>query len=268
MKKSILSIIVMAMLLSMALFVASCNSSDNDGDGGISGVVLDPEELDPSQVDFYFAVTYLDFDEWDYREDYYVLNVIPINPMIDVENVIVMVDNEEIQGEFYYGYFIAEVQLNPGQEYEFKLIAGDTTYSANLKTTYNATNASFPDEFNPSQSHTVSWSLSNNNQYQIADAWSYLWDWENEDNDQESEYMKALSPSDRQHTFPANAVENFGPETEYELAIVQVNMKTSGKLVMMANSGVWADYYDYDYKNEDMKEKIANRSQKIIELLK
>ncbi len=272
MNKYLLPLISVFVIVCMLAFLTSCSSSDNDEDSGSFTDIFGPdgpEELDPSEWDFYLGVIHDDWDEDFTRDSTHLIVVMLINPDALTGDLTVKKDGETVALDNEWDVFwFGEIDLVMGQSYNFELVTPSKSYSASLQIPYNATSATFPETFDPTQSYTVSWNLQGNNKYQFAEAWSYLWDWEDWENDQESVYFEELSPSDRQHTFPANAVESFGPETEYDLSIIQADFKATGKLAAVAASAVYEWYYDHDYREEITRKDVTERVVRIIEHLK
>lgn len=258
-KKYFVPLVSVLLLVSFSLFIISCSSSDDKKDSGsITDIfgIGDIEDLDPSKWDFYLGVMH-DEDWDDYGRDMgYYITVVQINPQAATGNLTVKVDGNTVQMENWGFYWFGPADLQEGQTYNFSLDTGNKQYSASLQIPYNITSATFPSTFQVDQSHTVSWTLANNNKNQIAEAWSYYWDW---DEDQESHYYKELKPSDRQFTFPANCVEDFGPETEYDLGILQIDYKMANKLVAVAMTGAFEYYWDDDWSREVTIQKTMNR---------
>jgi hypothetical protein len=256
----------------MLAFITGCKSSSSNGDGSSIGDIFgpdgEPEDLNPADWDVYLAIFYDTYEEDWNREGTHYVSIMIINPTVMNGDVTFKIDGNVFELEGWEYWFFGAVDLVEGQSYNFEVSTGSNNYAATLQIPYNITSADFPQTFDPTEPYNVTWTLANNNKYQSVFAWSYLWDWEDEDNDQESEYFKEINNSARQHTFPANAIESFGPGTDYELGINQMDYKLNNKLVAVAVTQEYAWYYEDDFRSEETKETIKKKVLRIIEQLK
>jgi hypothetical protein len=228
-------------MLVILLALTGCKS-DSDGVTGIP-------DITPANFDWDVYILDLSGANEDLREDSYYISCewLGDESAITETDVFTIQFNDstpiQLQG---YGYwfgewsFAGEAMLNPGTSYNVKLMKNGTQEtSGTIKTPYRCY-ANFPAYYNPSTTAEITWSLSNNNQFQTAGISSYG-DWEAEVEEYD-EHFAELSPSARNYTIPANAVDNFGEWTEYEMLVMQVNFTKSGRTAFMATQGQGNNY--------------------------
>ncbi|MBW6514068.1 MAG: hypothetical protein K0B87_04870 [Candidatus Syntrophosphaera sp.] len=154
--------------------------------------------------------------------------------------------------------WMGEATVTPGQQYDVKLdVNGSTKVNTTLKIVYNAL-AQFPANYNPSGTGSMSWTLTADNQSQMASAISF-------DNDTMAEdiFDHELLPSDRSYVFPVNAVQNYGSLTTYTLEITQMNFKYRNKVMVVSAQ---SDNKDYGFggKSRDTQEYIARYCLRLL----
>ncbi len=139
------------------------------------------------------------------------------------------------------GMYFAAIEATEGQTYnvEYKY-NGVTKVSTDLKMAYACT-GTFPNTFNPAESATFNWTVSNNNQYQIAGGYATL-ESQTGDDDQEMDSFVEIPATDRTFTLGANKLTNFGTGTYYGLEIDQLNYKVVSKVALMSIAGDMAEY--------------------------
>lgn len=140
------------------------------------------------------------------------------------------------------------------------MIDGDVQCDANLRIVYPVT-GSFPEFYNPTMSSTMTWSLYDDNEEQVASLSSVNMEniWEDDDYYETSQ----LSPSARSFTFPANAVDDFGTATQFTMDITQLNVNTVNDVMLMSGHSAYQSY-GYGSKQERGRTQILNHYRKLI----
>jgi len=148
------------------------------------------------------------------------------------------IGGDEVDLDEWFGIWIGEKNLTPGEKYNFKLkIDGETVVNTNQKIVYNA-DATFPETYNPEETAYVEWTLENNNEHQVASVQAL----DPLDPEDDEIYDEELEPSARSYQFPADVVHYLGLGTVYTLEISEMNYKYVDD-VMVASSQ--ADSQDY-----------------------
>ncbi len=222
-------------LLVLTLFtflLSACGGNQDNGNPTM------PDICNPAIADWVISFTSLHEAKEDHVIFIYwngVHSQLPQNTQVQLK-----INGEEIpldSCQFEPGNYLGLYNLNSGTTYRIEFSVNNILKAqTDLRMVYQAS-ANFPNTFNPASSFAIDWSLSANNQYQIA----VLSSWHDED--QEDEYHKDLSPSARSYTFPANAVQNFGSGTEYGVYLTQANLKLVNKIACLSTHTLGADYY-------------------------
>ncbi len=270
MKKNLLVVISLLVTASMLMFFTGCADNDDDNDidngndvGPVSGI-FGPEDLDPDNYDFFLGIYYGIENR---PEDHYII-VMPVNPDYSDADVSLTANGQPIELMTYewFDEWFGSASLEEGESYIFELTTGSESYSADLTIPYNTTSISFPETYDPTQSHEVTWTLANDNENQFAYADSRLGEPDEYYDETDLPYIEVLNPSDRQHTFPADIVETYGPETKYELGILQTNFEISGRFATIAIS---PDHRTYDEEQREVTHlDIREHVIRLIEILK
>jgi len=256
MKKT--SFALMLLLLVSALIISACGDSSSDKVSGPPEVTwansdwdimfINGEAIGTKSVEFVISA-------------FWMGDPSGVNPD---DSASVVIDGTYYQLESFFGMpsmYMGLVNLNPGQTYNVKFIHNGTEKAAtDLQMPY-ACNATFPSTYNPSQSATFSWSLSNNNQYQYAGVSSYNPDEEDEYDDD----IKFIKPSARSHTVAANAVDSYGANTEYDLVVGQVTYKKANRISFSSFQGD-AAYYGMAKGTDNVSK--ALKAHRIIKALR
>ncbi len=244
-----LQLVLILLLAAMMLMVSACGDDDDDNGSGISGIPdITPENYD---WDIYF-IGYSHFDEKSMEYQVWAdwlgePEAISQNDMFTIK---INGETHEFYSESWGGYWsiYTTVELEPGTEYSVTFYKnGNSVASTNLKLVYQPT-VNFPSTYNPTEATEINWTMSGNNQYQGMSLMSFSADY-----DEEDDWEKTLSPSDRDVTIPANAVSSFGPETEYDITLVQLNFKKDKRVAFSSIAAIYAFYGD-SYALEDKLE--------------
>ncbi len=167
-----------------------------------------------------------------------------------LQDISLTIGGEEItlemfsDSEFYsIPLWVGAVTMTTGATFTYNLSVTEVngtshSYSANLASVYPTTTFNWPDTIVQGGAVEVSWTLPQNNQYQLANCTSYDFYYENDD-----EYEKELVNSIRSYTFPANCVDDFGVGTEYDYCIDQINQTTNGRFLVVSGYSNYMEYY-------------------------
>ncbi len=213
-------ILALLAVIALGLFVTACDD-DND--------ITDPAD----------ALWGVGISRIDNKTETHGVSVTWLGETADFvmpNSLAIEVGGDQISLMQYGQAWMGETTLNPGQVYNVKLVIdGDTMCDTELRTVYEAV-GDFPSAYDPSQSAEVSWTLSNDNDRQVATASSFSMKYNTDS------YEQVLSPSDRSFTFPADAVEDFGAATSFTLGISQMNIKTVNDVMLISSQGITETY--------------------------
>lgn len=213
-------ILALLAIIALGLFVTACNEDNDitDPEDAIWGVGI--SRIDNKTETHGVSVTWLG-EEADF--------VMPSSLTIEI-------GGNPISLMQYGQAWMGETTLNPGQVYNVKLVInGNTMCDTDLRTVYEAV-GDFPPTYDSTESAEVSWTLSNDNERQVATASSFSLKYNTDS------YEQVLSPSDRSFTFPAEAVEDFGAGTSFTLGISQMNIKTVNDVMLISSQGITESY--------------------------
>lgn len=191
----------------------------------------------------------------------YCLNL--INPPTSPTPINLKIDGSQVpMSLFFYipGVFSGITDLQQGETYDIEFIYNNVLkVDTTIRIAY-IPNANFPQSFASNQSAFLSWQLAGSNQYQFVGARS-----ENESTDQDSDYVKQIEPNIRSYTIPANAVQDYGPGTEYTLGVDEVNFKVVNRIAVMSIASDARNYHGKSITN-----KVSynyHKSKKILHLI-
>lgn len=251
-------VLLIALLLVSSFVLISCSEKKEKENNG--GGITDPGDLTPDKVDFAVYVYYgnEEDEEWD-REENHLVIINKINKDAVVSDLKLKINGElvmnlgmmPIGNSWYVAY-----ELEQGRNYTFELSTSAKTYTGALKTVYAPSSVTFPKGYTAEKSGLFEWTLSHNNQMQIFEAESELYD---TDKPKSSEFFKELNPSDRKYTMPANTLRHFGDGTRYWFSLTQMNSVTSGKLFICS---ICSNEYMDDWFFEEWG---VNRSERLVE---
>lgn len=133
--------------------------------------------------------------------------------------------------------FNAEAMLNPGTTYAVEFYKNGTKIAnSTLKTPYRAT-VTFPATFDPAMPASLSWSLAESNPFQAISVFGY-----DPENDDSSDAEIFISSSDRSYTIPAQTIESFGANGEYDITLMQADFHKAGRYAFTALHGRMNEY--------------------------
>lgn len=255
-----LGILLVLILALSALFLTSCKDKNNNN-------IVGPGEITPANTDWEIML----FQFGEQKANEYSISVSYWQAQTDItenDTFHLTIDGSEVMLSAYnYGGWWSiwgTTTLNPGQVYDIKFFRnGNEVASTSLRMPY-AADATFPATFNPTQSASFSWTLSNNNQYQFAGgtAYKYVPDGES----LYDEELEDISPGARSHTVPANALSDYGDGADYDLMVGQLNYARSGRNVFEAYQD---EYQMYNTKHQpvDVQTRILKARQLIRQVL-
>lgn len=256
-----LTIMLLLVLVSVFLLVGGCGKdNDDDGDNGISGI----PDITPANYDWY--VYFLDYSTFDFRSNEYLIwaEWLGNSSAITEEDVFTLDINGEthgFQGGYYFGEwsFNAMAELEPGTQYNLVFKKnGNTVASQTMRMPYQA-EVSFPATFDPTKTASMTWEMAGNNKYQVVSLYS-------ESYDDDDDWDKSIAVSARSFTFPANAVESYGPDTEYGMMLAQMNFEKTGRIAFSSISFASEEYGSGAHTKLDVSKlrKIAKNIQQSI----
>jgi hypothetical protein len=161
------------------------------------------------------------------------------------------------------GYYHTQTLFVPGQTYSMKFKFNSTEKANTNFTIPWVCDGTFPSTFNPAQASEMSWTLSNNNQYQVAgvNASKYVSSTEN----YFDEYIKSISTSARSFSIPANSVQNFGAGTSYTMFVDEINFKNVNRIAFL---GWESDMTVYQAQKKELTpEWCRDRARKLIAVI-
>jgi hypothetical protein len=230
--------LLIVILAAFSLFIVACGGDDGNND------ITNPD--DAEWVLMFMQVP--DFNrEVGYWFDAYWNGASTAITASDVFQL--TIDGSDVPVELYnydneWSVTAYNLMLTPGSTYSVVFTKnGNTIISKSVKMPYPST-CDFPATYNPTESVSLNWTMDGNNQLQYVSVSASNWENTTDNYDEE---MYQVSNSARSYTVPANAVQDLGVGTEYELGIIQMNNYFSGKVYLytMQGSGV---YYTDSFK--------------------
>ena len=177
------------------------------------------------------------------KEDTHIVTVMWIGPMgdyVEPTTLELKIGGETVALSAWGDFWTGGANLTPGNAYYFQLIVdGETVVNTRQTIVYNA-DGTFPLTFNPAQSAYIYWTLEASNQSQTASAYAF-----DPDDPYDDEVADVdLAASVREHTFPANVVQDHGDGSLYSLEITQMNHKYVDNVMVATAQSDWQDYGD------------------------
>lgn len=224
-------------LLSVLFVLSGCNEENS--------IITSIPAVSPEDYDWEFQILDL-FDSNQPIDNTYALyctwlgdgNGITENDVITVQfnggqlRMLQHVDSDET------GMFMGQAQLNPGISYMVEIFKNGILQSeGTIKTPYRAI-ITYPTHYDSNTSAEITWTLSNNSQYQVAKVVSYSSDYVVYD-----EKYEYLSPASRKYTVPVNAVLDSGEGGRYSIRLMQANFSKRGRTAFIAMQGLGRFYY-------------------------
>lgn len=244
----------MVLLASLALFLGACGGEDGDTLTGLP-------DITPLKYDWQIII--MDGDS-SMGKSTYGINCYWLgqpSAITDDDVFSIKFDGESYTLEnFNLGIMRAiygSANLNPGTLYNISFYKNNQLVGGgSIRTPYRA-QGSFPTNYRPQESAALSWTLSEDNQYQSVTLSS-----ESEGMEEDDDFAKDLEPSLRSFTFPVNAVQDFGPNTSYTMSVLQYSFLKSGRTAFLA-AHTNAQHYGEEHpakKNSNLQlKKLADR---------
>lgn len=229
MRKLWLALIVI--LAAMSLFITACGDDDDNND------ITNPDDAEwvitLFQIPDNLRAGFM-FEAWWNGAATAITEA-------DVFTVTIGGTNIPVESYFYANEWVIsgyDFPLQPGTEYEVKFFKnGNQIVAKTVKTCYPAS-CTFPGVYNPAETLTLNWNLTNNNQTQFVSVSSTNYP----TNTNYDEELYQVSNSARSYTIPANAVQDMGVGTDYELGILEFNHYISGTCYLTTTQGAGASY--------------------------
>ncbi len=226
-----LNYLFVILILGMSLFIFSCGGDDDDND------IFDPtdmNDIDSDAADWLLTINSNDWTKGNYMIMASYLGTLSDLGASDMVSVKINDDTYPLL-MMTTGIYHAQVNLTAGTNYDVQFIHnGNVKAETTVKTVYHVT-ADFPETWNPAESTTFFWSLSGDNQYQVAGGNS-------SNQDDFDEYSRSINPSARSFSVPGGQVDLYGPGTYYILFVDQMNFKIVSRVAFLCWQG---DYQNY-----------------------
>jgi hypothetical protein len=214
------------------LFISGCNETDSNNPTDV--VISDPDDITSAVADWLLVFGTGDYE--DKTENAILLNYLKATDLplytdvFTVEVNGVSLDLQSFMG--VPGLYYTTYNLTEGATYTIVLKKNGTQIlSTSQKMVYGA-EVTFPNTYDPTTSAPLSWTLPDNNQYQFAGISSFKSNYPDEDDT--DEYFVQLPVTSRSYTIQANAVDDFGAETEYSLGVEQLNYHITNRIAVMS----------------------------------
>lgn len=247
-------LLLIVLLAAFSLLIVACGDDDENND------ITNPDDAD-------WAISFIQIPDEIHRENGYWFNAFWFGAAdaITTSDVFTLsIDGVDTPVQLYSydsewsvsGY---NIMLSPGSSYPIVFAKNGTTIISKTVTMPYAATCSFPVDYDPTQSASISWSLAGNNQTQAVTVSASNWDGSYDDYDEE---VYSISNTARSYTIPANAVQDLGVGTEFELSVIQTNSYFSGRVYLFTMQGEYALYGDYvkqAQKNPSMLRKLMGR---------
>ena len=150
-------------------------------------------------------------------------------------------DNQSynLAGGLYFGIwsFSTEAMLNSGTTYAVEFYKNGTKIANSALKIPHRANANFPTTFDPALPASLTWSLDQSNPFQAISVYGY-----NPDTDDSSDAEMFISSSARSYTIPAQTIESFGANGEYDITLMQADFHKVGRYAFTSISGTMMQY--------------------------
>lgn len=232
-------LIFLLLLAVTALFIFSCKETNSDNPTDV--VITNPDDITSAVADWLLVFGTGDYEK---TENAILLNYLKATDVpLDSDVFTVEIDGISVALESIMGVpglYYSTYNLTEGQTYQIVLKKNGTQILDTTQKIVYGADVAFPATFDHTQSTPLSWSLANNNQYQFAGISSYKSNYPNEDST--DEYYVQLPVASRSYTIQANAVDDFGDETEYSLGVEQLDYHVTNRIAVMS---FYEDFEDY-----------------------
>jgi hypothetical protein len=250
-------LLLMLLTFSLILLISACGDDDNGGTTGLP-------DITPGSYDW--EVYFINYSEMFAKTDEYRVMVEWLGDSAAIsgtDDYSLVIDGEThpLQGVNLFGtwLFSGYTSMQAGELYDIKFYKNDSLISsADLRLPYKA-EIQLPANYDPSSATSLEWSLESDSDFQTLSVISY----DEEEYDQEDEWERLIPSSARSYIIPANAVMDFGPDTTYELMLIQLNFKKSGRTAYLAGS-VEGEIYGNGIPANAVFDEVQKLARKII----
>lgn len=260
MKRYLPILISLVVIVVIAVMFSGCSSKDKDS--FTIDDLIGPGSPNFEDFDYIISVEHWVFEDRGSYSVYIETN----NPDGFQEEISLLIDGEEVALVYHeWGqYYSAVDNLEEGMTYDFILITESKNYSATLKLPHIPYDVVFPAVLDIESAQTLTWSLQDDNKYQIVSFANLYW---NGEEMVASSYVKVIDPSDREHTVPANSIESQGFESNLAMSLAQVDFVAKGSFLAAVRAVYQKDDFE-DYDRELLKKESRESLPEIIKNLK
>ena len=243
----------LAMLSILAFGIFGCSDDDDGKDNSITGGDLAHIE----NTDFDFMMGIMAYNLLEKSSHFVMIDSYNYQNPLQSATLVINGTTIDLVEENWDGFvsFWADVTYNYGEQLDCEVNINGHDYDVSLTVPYHP-NVTFPAIFNPAVSTEVNWSLEQNSQFQLFEAYG-----NSDDFVQEDGKYKELSVSSRQYTIPENWISS--TLDQYSLAVSEFYADYDGDdLIALAADGETA-YYGGGFKQnrEIMNKKLRNFAQ-------
>ncbi len=248
----------LTLLVLLLLFIGGCkNSSTSSNDDN------DTETLDGTEFNYYMTV-FSNYDQGKEGSYYIYVYKEKGDEITSLLLSINGVDYEMYHEPFMEGWIASEqVQLNPGEEYNFNININENLYSKSFSLTIPyKPEVNWPETVNIEESTQFNWTLGKDAMYQEFNGYA-----DKGLNDETESNYKVLSTSARSFTMPANWLPK--DYDTYSFDVFELNYyKDGNKFLAVSGEGDGMDYYNSkNRKQVSIYERMKN-IRKIVRNIK
>lgn len=142
-------------------------------------------------------------------------------------------------GTGYYTDAADNLQIDEGEVYQFTLMVNNETKFDRLVRTCYHHDTTYPETFDPHQTATITWSMTNHNSFQYVEAIAS----EGSPKEFVGEWGRFIAPSARGIVIPENVLQEVDGNFAFQLSVTQIMIATQGRTVF---NNYWVNFHEYN----------------------
>jgi len=259
MKKILLGSLLVLFALS-SLFLVGCGGDDDDDNNGNN--VTNPPDID-TNLDYMVMMVQMSEE---YRDGIAQILVYYANDVDPINTLTLTVNGTEVSMETYLGFWYGSCPgITEGQTCAVNAVINGTSYNASVAAAY-IPSVNWPDEWDPTASHALTWTMGGSNMYQLFSGASTWYDEEYNQFDDDAE--TDLASSARSYTVPANWLDSGEYENSLDFTLMEMNWATSGRFAVITSAGDEMEYGDDYWRTTDKREIARDMLDKLLPVIK
>jgi len=227
---------ILSLLLILSLSVFACNDNNDEFDAPD----VDLSEF-PIQGFIDLNISYMELSVAEWNGDFLGVMYLLITEDHDVLSL--QVDGNNIEISFSEGFYTADLDLLPGQEFTYRLRIDDNIRTGRL-TVPETIRGNFPESFNLSANYEMSWTTSSDPAGYVALLQIGL-----DLDDEWLDHGQLLQGSARSHTFSSSIYSGLTEDDVWyvDVAVLGMNFDINDGMLIMAT---FDEYVEYDFDDE------------------